>query len=207
MVVAIGNTFLDQRGKQRHCLAARFRDRRQLGPVSVGIQLGAIDKIEEKHWHAVTGLAPSVALHIPWDLVDDYAHLPTEIRAAIAAGRGGGWERVVAVFQPHRYSRTAAVGPEYAEAFDGTDVVVFTEIYAAGEEPVAGVTGAWVADGVRAARPTADVRFAATRPELVQLLTGLLGPGDLCLTMGAGDLTSLPDDLIAALGGTGVAGR
>ena len=69
------------------------------------------------------------------EFVDDYAHLPTEVRAALAAGRSGGWSRVVAVFQPHRYSRTEALWEEFATAFDDADVLVLTEIYPAGEAP------------------------------------------------------------------------
>ena len=66
------------------------------------------------------------------EFVDDYAHLPTEVRAALAAGRSGGWSRVVAVFQPHRYSRTEALWEEFATAFDDADLLVLTEIYAGG---------------------------------------------------------------------------
>ncbi|MFN8053344.1 MAG: UDP-N-acetylmuramate--L-alanine ligase [Acidimicrobiales bacterium] len=136
--------------------------------------------------------------------VDDYAHMPTEVRAVLQAARTAvGAGRIVAVFQPHRYSRTSSVWREYAEAFDGADVVVLTEIYAAGEEPVPGVSGELIADAVRRARPHADVRWMPDRESLLVGLPALLEAGDLCLTMGAGDLTTLPDALVAALGGDG----
>ena len=129
--------------------------------------------------------------------VDDYAHLPTEVAAALAAARTGAWGRVVAVFQPHRYSRTAEVGEAFAVSFDDADVVVVTDVYGAGEAPVPGVSGRLVADAVRRARPDAEVHYVPGRTDLVAEVTALLRPGDLCLTLGAGDLTSLPDELMA----------
>jgi UDP-N-acetylmuramate--alanine ligase len=129
--------------------------------------------------------------------VDDYAHLPTEVAAAIAAAVSGGWDRVVAVFQPHRYTRTAALGPAFADAFVGADVVVVTDVYPAGERPVPGVSGRTVSDAVRRAHPEADLTYVAGRVELRAYLAGVLRPGDLCLTLGAGDITSLPDELAA----------
>lgn len=134
--------------------------------------------------------------------VDDYAHMPAEVRAVLSAARAvPGHRRIVGVFQPHRYSRTAAVWRDYAEAFDDADVVVVTDVYPAGEAPVPGVSGELVADAVRRARPGADVRWMPTRDDLLRDLPELLAGGDLCLTMGAGDLTTLPDQLIAALEG------
>ena len=133
--------------------------------------------------------------------VDDYAHLPTEVRAALAAARNGGWARVVAVFQPHRYSRTAEVGADFAGAFDDADVVVVTDVYGAGEAPVPGVSGRLVADAVRRARPDLELHYVPGRSDLVDAVADMLRPGDLCLTLGAGDLTSLPDELMADAGG------
>ena len=138
--------------------------------------------------------------------IDDYAHLPTEVRAVLSAAQGQGWSRIVCVFQPHRFSRTGSIWSEYAEAFDGADVLVLTEIYAAGEAAVAGVSGDLIVGAVTAARPEQDLRWLATRSELVEGVSELLRPGDLCLTLGAGDLTTLPDQLIARLGGADAAG-
>ncbi len=132
--------------------------------------------------------------------VDDYAHLPTEVRAALAAARNGDWGRVVAVFQPHRYSRTADVGEQFGDAFEDADVVIVTDVYGAGEPPVPGVSGRLVADAVRRSRPDVELHYLAGRTELVGTVSGLLRSGDLCLTLGAGDLTSLPDELMAVEG-------
>jgi UDP-N-acetylmuramate--alanine ligase len=128
--------------------------------------------------------------------VDDYAHLPTEVRAALATARTGGWSRVVAVFQPHRFSRTAALATEFATAFADADVLVVTDVYSAGEPPVPGVSGRLVADAVRAADPRLPVVYAPAWEQLRDAVAETLQPGDLCLTLGAGDLTSLPDVLL-----------
>ena len=128
--------------------------------------------------------------------VDDYGHLPGEVRAALAAAREGGWDRIVAVFQPHRYSRTEALWASFADAFGDADVVVITGVYASGEAPRPGVTGELVADAVRQVHP-GDVRYVADLGELPVALEDLLLPGDLCLTLGAGDLTSTVERLVA----------
>jgi UDP-N-acetylmuramate--alanine ligase len=139
------------------------------------------------------------------ELIDDYAHLPTEVRAVLEAARQSGPRRLVAVFQPHRYSRTADHHADYATAFDAADVVVITDIYPAGEEPIAGVDGRLVFDAVAAADPGRAVHWAPTRADLVAVLAEVLADGDLCLTMGAGDLTTLPDDLLTVLDSRGAA--
>jgi UDP-N-acetylmuramate--alanine ligase len=129
--------------------------------------------------------------------VDDYAHLPTEVRAALSAAGNGSWERVVAVFQPHRYSRTEALWAEFGQAFDAADLVVVTDVYGAGEAPVPGVSGELIADAILRHNPDQPVTYVSSRPDLRAVLGGILRPGDLCCTLGAGDLTSLPDELIA----------
>ena len=129
--------------------------------------------------------------------VDDYAHLPTEVRAALAAARDGGWPRVVAVFQPHRYSRTSELWEEFGRSFADADEVVVTDVYGAGEAPVPGVSGRLVADAVRHQDPDKPVHYVPFRSDLREVVGGLLRSGDLCCTLGAGDLTSLPDELMS----------
>ena len=131
--------------------------------------------------------------------VDDYAHLPTEVAAVIAAARDGGWERVVAVFQPHRYSRTEALGAEFADAFVGADVLVLTDVYSAGEPPRPGVDGRIVVDAVAHSHPEQTLLYLPDRTTLADRLAALLADGDLCLTIGAGDITTLADETMAAL--------
>ncbi|MEA2717102.1 MAG: UDP-N-acetylmuramate--alanine ligase [Actinomycetota bacterium] len=129
--------------------------------------------------------------------VDDYAHLPGEVAATLAAARDGRWERIVCVFQPHRYSRTAALWRDFGSSFEGADVLLVTDVYAAGEPPRPGVSGRLIVDAVVDRDADASVTYLPTRPELVAHLRQVLRPGDLCLTLGAGDLTTLADELLA----------
>ncbi len=131
--------------------------------------------------------------------VDDYAHLPTEIEAALAAAGDGDWDRIVCVFQPHRYSRTAALWESFADAFSVADRLVVTDIYPAGEAPRPGVSGRLIVNAVLDAHPWSDVAYLPRRDDLMAYLPARLRSGDLCLTLGAGDLTSLPDELSAVL--------
>lgn len=128
--------------------------------------------------------------------IDDYAHLPTEVTAAIAAARSGGWKRIVAVFQPHRYSRTAALWQDFADSFADADHVVLTDIYAAGEVPRPGVSAELVLGAVLDSHPHTSVAYLPGRAELRSYLRANLRSGDLCLTLGAGDLTTLADELM-----------
>lgn len=137
--------------------------------------------------------------------VDDYAHLPTEVDAALAAAADGGWGRVVCVFQPHRYSRTAALWRDFASAFERADVLVVTDIYPSGETPRPGITGKLIVDAVLDAHPWSSVAWMPRLDDAASWLTHRLRPGDLCLTLGAGDLTGLPDQVIGRLENRGAA--
>lgn len=135
------------------------------------------------------------------EFVDDYAHLPTEVRATIAAASSGSWRRLVAVFQPHRYSRTEALWSDFGTAFEGADRIYVTDVYPAGEVPRPGVSGQLIVDAVERAFPGTDIHYIQRREELVVALADDLVAGDLCLTMGAGDLTSVPDEVRGRLDG------
>jgi len=132
-------------------------------------------------------------------LVDSYDHLPAEVAAALAAARSGGWRRVVCCFQPHRYSRTEALWPTFADAFVDADLLAVTDVYAAGEAPRPGVTGKLIVDAVLDAHPWSNVAWLPTLDDVVAYLAAGLRPGDLCITLGAGDLTTVPDRILAAL--------
>jgi UDP-N-acetylmuramate--alanine ligase len=132
-------------------------------------------------------------------LVDSYDHLPTEVAAALAAAAAGPWKRVVCVFQPHRYSRTEALWREFADAFVDADRLAITDVYPAGEKPRPGVTGKLLVDAVLEAHPWAHVAYLPTLDDVLVWLRGVLRPGDLCLTLGAGDLTHLPPRIQAML--------
>ncbi|MHB0977045.1 MAG: UDP-N-acetylmuramate--L-alanine ligase [Candidatus Aquicultorales bacterium] len=127
--------------------------------------------------------------------VDDYAHHPTEVKATLEAAKTGVWNRVVCLFQPHRYSRTKLLGQEFGAAFDAADLVVLTEIYAAGEDPVPGVTGKLILDAVLAHDSRKKIVYLPKKTEIKQFLDESLLPGDLLITMGAGDVWMIGEEL------------
>jgi UDP-N-acetylmuramate--alanine ligase len=131
--------------------------------------------------------------------VDDYAHLPAEVAATLAAARLGGFGRTVAVFQPHRYTRVASLADSFGSAFVDADVVVVTGIYGAGEPVLPGISGRLISDAIASRRPDIEVHYFAQRGELARWLRANLRAGDCCLTMSAGDLTTLPDELLSLM--------
>ena len=134
----------------------------------------------------------------PVSVFDDYAHHPTEIRAALEAGRRvAGDNRLVACFQPHLYSRTEEFAQEFGQALALADVVVITDVYASREEPVPGVTGKLVADAAIAAG--ADTLYVPDKANLPEVLAGRVRGGDCVLTLGAGDVTLVGPILLRTL--------
>ena len=131
--------------------------------------------------------------------VDDYAHLPAEISAVLAGIRveQSSWRRVIAVFQPNRFNRMAVLSDSYRDAFVDADVVVITDIYASGTDRIEGVTGMLVVDAVRTAHPKQRVEWHATRNALVEFIANEVGEGDLCISMGCGDIETFPDEVVA----------
>ncbi len=134
--------------------------------------------------------------------VDDYAHLPTEIDAVLRAARDSGdsWQRLVAVFQPNRYNRMAEMWRDYADAFTAADLIVLTDIYPSGTDPIPGITGKLVVNAVLDEHPDARVVWLPRRDELVGYLASHVTAGDVCISMGCGDIASLPDEVLAARG-------
>jgi UDP-N-acetylmuramate--alanine ligase len=129
-------------------------------------------------------------------IVDDYGHHPTEIQATLAAAREGFGARTIVVFQPHRYSRTKALLEEFGRAFFLADHVVITEVYAAGEAPIPGVSGRAVADAlVRHGHPS--VIYEPKLAAIPRLLQATMREGDLVITLGAGDVWKVGDALVA----------
>lgn len=133
-------------------------------------------------------------------LIDDYAHLPAEIAAVLAAVRThpSCTGRVIAVFQPNRFHRIATMAGDYAGCFAGADEVFITDIYASGTARIEGVTGMLVVDAVRTSHGA--VTWAETRRELVRAVDKVLAPGDVCISMGCGDISDFPDQLQAVSG-------
>ena len=135
-------------------------------------------------------------------VVDDYGHHPTEIAAVLSAARATLDRRLVVVFQPHRYSRTQQLMQAFGPSLREADEIVLTDIYAAGEDPIAGVTVDALADVVRqgSGRP---VRLVRRLDQVVSELLTFVRAGDAVITLGAGSVGSLPRELVAALGQRG----
>ncbi|NLU74080.1 UDP-N-acetylmuramate--L-alanine ligase [Streptomyces sp. HNM0575] len=131
-------------------------------------------------------------------VIDSYAHHPTEMTADLEAIRGGAGDgRIIVLFQPHLFSRTQELGTEMGESLALADASVVLDIYPAREDPIPGVTSELIVDAARAAG--ADVRHAATGADGADLVAGMAAPGDLVLTMGAGDVTELGPEILARL--------
>ena len=130
-------------------------------------------------------------------VIDDYAHHPTEITATLAAARQAADGRLIAVFQPHRYSRTAALAGDLGRSLGGADVAVVTDVYAAGEAPEPGVTGQLVADAAAAAGVATS--YVPALSDVPAAVAAMARRGDLILTLGAGDITAVGPLLLDAL--------
>ncbi|HTP64164.1 MAG TPA: UDP-N-acetylmuramate--L-alanine ligase [Geobacteraceae bacterium] len=132
-------------------------------------------------------------------VVDDYGHHPAEIKATLAAARKGWPERrLVVAFQPHRYSRTKELFDEFVTAFYDTDLLVVTDIYAASERPIEGVTAEALAAAIRR-HGQKDVTYIADREAIPEYLAGIARPGDIILTLGAGNIWQAGEALLARL--------
>jgi UDP-N-acetylmuramate--alanine ligase len=131
-------------------------------------------------------------------VVDDYAHHPVELKATLNAAKDGFGRRVIAVFQPHRYSRTQALLGEFSTAFYQADQLFVTEIYPAGEAPIPGVSGRQIADGV-AGHGHRHVTYVADKSELAKAVLDQVAPGDMVLTLGAGDVWRVGEEILDRL--------
>ena len=131
-------------------------------------------------------------------VVDDYAHHPTEIRAVLQAAKDGWKRRVVAVFQPHLYSRTKDFYLDFGRSFFNADVCVLTDVYPAREEPIEGVSGKLIADAARDFGHK-DVHYVPNKMKLADYVLGLVKSGDMVIFMGAGDITKICGEFIKKL--------
>ena len=132
-------------------------------------------------------------------VVDDYAHHPTEVAATLLTARLSGSERVVAVFQPHRYTRTEAMWRQLGESLREADLIVLTDVYAAGESPIPGITGKLVVDAAAEAAPGKRIVYLPRRSEIAPFLVREIRNGDLVLTLGAGDITMVGEETLGRL--------
>jgi UDP-N-acetylmuramate--alanine ligase len=134
-------------------------------------------------------------------VVEDYGHHPTEIAAVVAAAKPIASGRLIVAFQPHRFTRTQFLMNDFGRAFTGADALVITDIYAAGEDPIAGVTLDSLATAVRADF-TGELRVVPALSDVAGELAALAKPGDMVLLLGAGSIGGIASDVVRALGGT-----
>ena len=132
-------------------------------------------------------------------VVDDYAHHPTEVEATIAAAKALDFDRVMVLFQPHRYSRTQSLAGEFAGAFDAADAVMVMDVYAAGEAAIEGVSGKLIADAVAERGHLGKATYLPDKDATVDAVLEQLREGDLLITMGAGDVTGFGPRIVEAL--------
>ena len=131
-------------------------------------------------------------------VVDDYAHHPTEINTTLLAARQTNPKRLICAFQPHRYSRTHLLLKEFTECFKESDMLVLTEIYSAGEQPIEGVSGKLLAERITS-KTQKEVVYIEERSKMAEYLKGIVRDGDLVITMGAGDIYLTGEELLSKL--------
>jgi UDP-N-acetylmuramate--alanine ligase len=134
---------------------------------------------------------------------DDYGHVPAELAVTLDVARRTRPGRLIAVFQPHRYTRTLALWPDLGGSLVEADVVVVTDVYGAAQDPIPGVTGKLVVKGISASAPGKRVVYLPHRAEVVEFLDREVRPGDLVITMGCGDVWMLGDAALARISGDG----
>jgi UDP-N-acetylmuramate--alanine ligase len=170
--------------------------------VAVGLQVGlAPDQIAEalRSFRGVDRRFQVKGKVAGVTVVDDYGHHPTEIRATLQAARECGFKRILVLFQPHRYTRTRDLMTDFAGAFDAADAVEVLDIYAASEEPIPGITGEALVEAIRAGG-AAQVRYAASIDEAVERLATMARPGEMILTLGAGNVSQAGAVVLERLG-------
>jgi UDP-N-acetylmuramate--alanine ligase len=168
-----------------------------LAAIAAGIELGVNFPASQEALQEFAGIHRRLELR--WSngvrIIDDYGHHPTEIRATLSAIRSMGKGRMIVAFQPHRYTRTRALLDEFVTAFGDADVLIVTEIYAASEDRIEGVSGDVLAERIRSGGHD-HVLFAPTKEAIVEAVSGLARAGDTVVTLGAGDIYRVGEELV-----------
>jgi UDP-N-acetylmuramate--alanine ligase len=131
-------------------------------------------------------------------VIDDYAHHPSEIKATLAAVANLKVKRKIVVFQPHRYSRTQLLLNDFADSFGQADYLIITDIYAASEQPIEGVSSLGLLHKIKELNPNKEVLYI-TKENILPHILGIIRDGDLVMTLGAGDIVKVSDALAQEL--------
>lgn len=172
-----------------------------LGVIALGLELGLPLHMIKKALFNCHGSARRMEVKFKsknFTLIDDYAHHPTEIRATLKAARNIGNNRIIAVFQPHRYTRTKLLLEDFADCFDMADGVIVTDIYAASESPIEGVSAHVVCEKIKSCFPEKSPLYVP-KTDIIAHIIRSIKPGDLIITLGAGDITRICDGLAKEL--------
>ena len=173
-----------------------------LAAIAVGLEFKLADEVVARGFERFSGVKrrfTKVGEIEGATIIDDYAHHPTEIRAVLAAARESAQERVIAVVQPHRYTRLRDLMDDFQNAFNDADVVFVAPVYAAGEEPIEGISAEALAEGLRT-RGHRMVKTVDSAADLAANLRDLAAEGDIVICMGAGDITKWAAGLADGIG-------
>jgi len=176
-----------------------------LAAIAVALEMGVPFEVAAKALNEFSGISRRFEIKGEATgrlVLDDYAHHPAEVRATLAAARAAFARRIVTVFQPHRYTRLRDLFDEFLTAFDDTDVLYLADVYAAGEEPMAEVTSRRLYEALRA-RGHLDVHYLGEEGDAAAVLARDSMPGDVVVTLGAGDVYRIGERLLAILGEEG----
>jgi UDP-N-acetylmuramate--alanine ligase len=191
-------------GRIRLLLPGLHNVKNSLAAVAVGMELEISFEAVRKGLEEFTGVHRRFEIKANIKdvlVVDDYAHHPTEIKATLRAARDGWNRRIVALFQPHLYSRTRDFHGEFGQSFFDADVLLVTDVYGSREDPIPGVTGRLVADAAKAFGHR-QVVYVETKADAVKALRSMVRGGDLVITLGAGDIHQAAETLIEHLKGS-----
>jgi UDP-N-acetylmuramate--alanine ligase len=188
-------------GRFHLALGGRHNISNSLAVIALGLELGVDLSCIRKTLEGYKGAGRRLDIKFRNDkylILDDYAHHPTEIKATLAAMESLDTRRRIVVFQPHRYSRTQLLLEEFSGCFEKADYLVITDIYAASEQPIEGVDAQLLLKKIKQANPGKQAVYVA-KEELTGFIIGLVRPGDLVVTLGAGDITKIADELAGKL--------
>jgi UDP-N-acetylmuramate--alanine ligase len=172
-----------------------------LAAVAVGLELEIPFRTIREALHGFSGVHRRFQIKAHMDeilVVDDYAHHPTEIRATLRAAKEGWGKRIIAVFQPHRYTRTFHLWDEFLTAFHEADTLVVMDIYGASEDPIEGIYAGRLAEDIRQSGHR-DVHYLPEASRAVEFVMRNLLPGDMVLTLGAGDVWKISEEVVDRL--------
>jgi UDP-N-acetylmuramate--alanine ligase len=182
-------------------LGGRHNIQNSLAAIALGLQLGIEIAVMKRALAGYQGAGRRIEVKFrnnDFIVIDDYAHHPTEIKATLAAIKNLKPSRLIVVFQPHRYSRTKLLLEDFGHSFTTADEVVITDIYPANEAPLRGIEGRSIYEKIKDYTPDKQASFLP-RQEIVAYLLKIIQPGDIIVTLGAGDIVKICDALVQRL--------